>query len=152
MPSRLAFRGTSRGERVEDPVDAVLTLVTVGRQLFLSKEESCGVEEAAILCNAAGERDQQILTGEGCSVVVLGDDCQPAVAWSSRPVACVANNLGRMAASFASSVMQRARGQTGAMLQTLRSRASTCSYSVKGAEANPALPGIVHQWPSPQQG
>ena len=65
MPSRLAFRGTSRGERVEDPVDAVLTLVTVGRQLFLSKEESCGVEEAAILCNAAGEREQQMLTGEG---------------------------------------------------------------------------------------
>ena len=89
-----------------------------------------------MLCNAAGERDQQILTGEGCSVVVLGDDCQPAVAWSSRPVACVANNLGRMAASFASSVMQRARGQTGAIPQrlhpTLRSRASTCSYSVKG--------------------
>jgi hypothetical protein len=40
---------------VEDPVDAVLTLVTVGRQIFLSKEESCDVEEAAILCNAAGE-------------------------------------------------------------------------------------------------
>lgn len=39
----LASRGTSRGERVEVPVDAVLTLCTVGRQLFLSKEESCGV-------------------------------------------------------------------------------------------------------------
>ena len=103
-----------------------------------------------MLCNAAGERDQQILTGEGCSVVVLGDDCQPAVAWSSRPVACVANNLGRMAASFASSVMQRARGQTGetgAMLQrrerlhpTLRSRASTCSYSVKGQKSTLLYP------------
>lgn len=39
----LASRGTSRGERVEMPVDAVLTFSTVvGRQLFLSKEESCG--------------------------------------------------------------------------------------------------------------
>ena len=59
------------------------------------------------------------------------------------------------AACFASSVMQRARGQPDAMLQrlhpTLRSRASTCSYSVKGAEANPALPG-TSQRPSPQQG
>ena len=143
----MASRGTSRGERVEDPVDAVLTLVTVGRQLFLSKEESCGVEEAAILCNAAGERDQQILTGEGCSVVVLGDDCQPAVAWSSRPLDCVANNGGVL---LLPSVMQRARGQTGetgAMLQrrerlhpTLRSRASTCSYSVKGQKSTLLYP------------
>lgn len=39
----LASRGTSRGERVEVPVDAVLTFSPVGMQLFLSKEESCGV-------------------------------------------------------------------------------------------------------------
>ena len=61
----MAPRGTSRGERVKVPVDAVLTLSTVGTQLFLSKEESCGVYSTRLLCNAAGGKDQQILTGEG---------------------------------------------------------------------------------------
>lgn len=47
------------------PVDAVLIFSTVGTQLFLSKEESCGVYSTRLLCNAAGEKTNKILTGEG---------------------------------------------------------------------------------------
>lgn len=120
------------------PVDAVLDFSTVGTQLFLSKENSCGVYGMRLLCNAAGKRDQQNPNGRGAAL------------WSS-----LATNVSQpwprlhgqwpvwkgttgTAACFASSVMQRPRGQTGAILQrphpTLRSRASTCSYSVKGGQ------------------
>ena len=86
-------------------------------------------------------KDQQILTGEGL---------QNSRAWrrmsASRGLVFTASGPAWRwtAACFASSVMQRARGQTGAMLQrlhpTLRSRASTCSYSVKGQKSTLLYP------------
>ena len=63
----MAPRGTSRGERVKVPVDAVLTLSTVGTQLFLSKQECCGVYSTRLLCDAAGRKRPTNPNGRGAA-------------------------------------------------------------------------------------
>ena len=132
----MASRGTSRGERVKGPVDAVLTLVVL---VYLSKEKRYGVHELAILCNAAGEdhlKDQQILVTKGCSIVELGDECQPAVASSSRPVACVAKDCSCSAHEASQAPCYKGVVKAPSNPPTLRSRASTCSSS-KGKKKKP---------------